>query len=466
MGAVVPKRIGFEVDGLKATPKYGGQSTLLDLNGVHGNDEYGFRPPGPVGGVLDQTFNHSDQMIKVPGTGYGDTLVMPAASDAPFKLCGGGDRIDARYWDDDKGDSYHTKLLGGSGTDVLVFSGVQADWTYKVMGKPGKHTRKMDHEESGRQVVLKDFEYLEFDDAKVLLVVWKFIIDRGQDNDVKRIQFTEDGKVLKTSKASKFMAHDEATPIKAGTCDAVYRTNSSKPSPVIEFAKSDGSSDVPGRTHIEIHNGNFTYHSEGCIVVSPARFPKKVGQIMDDKLIGNMLPEGHGSGITFYDLPMPIQVEARHVEGKVAQPKFGFRVKTKKVQEDDGIVELAFKYKNDGRVDGITKRTDVKFKLLKGSTGEKKDIAVAFSNEVKNAGRDTFRFTIDADDADGVVKIPVRIRLSDDGQDETVLFRIEDLTLFNVEPNGSVKKYADDDVASDLPLNAGADTFEMLVVDV
>ncbi|SNT36688.1 hypothetical protein [Tropicimonas sediminicola] len=465
---VTPTNFRYEFDGLDLKIAYGGNDNLLSFQdgnfyGYYGS--IGVRTSGNDGSASDRLFDHSNVLMKVFGTRFDDAFRMPDGSDVNFKLLGGNDTVVAKYWDDDAGDTFSTVLNGGNGTDTIELLGGLEDWKLNVAGSPGDLTVKMTHDISGRIIKMKDFEFLKFGDEAIPIVEWKFVVKRGQDGIVKRIEFWEDGDLKKSSNASKYQAYDDATPVKAGTYDAVYRTNSSKPAPVIEFAKNDGTSDVPGRTHIEIHNGNFTYNSEGCIVASPKRFLNDVKAMMEEKL-EDMSVNGEGAGIKFYDLPIPIQVEVMDVDGKVNQPKLGFKKDEHKVQEATKIVKVPLKFKNDGDVDGITKRIDVKFKLLGSSTNEKGDVKVDHSNLVKSLGNDTFKFTISHKNKNDVVKIPIKIFEDKDNRDELLKFEIKELTLYNVKPDGSAKKYVDYNVASDLLLDARNDTLDLVIVDV
>lgn len=379
-----------------------------------------------------------------------DVVTLPnsvlAASDAKFTLGStfygetGGDKITGGELDDriDGGIGNDT-IKGGSGKDVAVFSGnfKNYDFTYHSTTAGGGTVVTVEAKQgSDGQDVLTDIEFAQFADQKVPLAKWEFKVSRQQDGKAE-IAFHENGKKLYETSASvpTDCAYDDATPIRVGTYEAMYRTKGSVNSESrIELSSYDGTSTVAGRTAIQIHVGNKTLDSQGCIVASNSTFLNKVRARIDEALTEMNEVEAPNGPQVFYPLPVPISVE---VIGNVPQPKLH-------MPEDSSIADrstnFAFvpelQFKRYGDIDGITKKAVVTFTVA-GSADYGEDYR--FGAGVTKVADNTFKLVFEANkakDALPIIIIPDR-GSSPEGL-EAIRLNAIDIDLFN-DNNGYVE---------------------------
>jgi hypothetical protein len=110
--------------------------------------------------------------------------------------------------------------------------------------------------------------------------------------------------------------YDPTLPIAANTYVAIYRTNGSLGN-VLEFSDYFGKSDVPNAVNIQIHGGNKTQNSAGCIVGTKVAGTPLGNLFAELNSLTLGMPETSANGEAFYRLPIPSEVD---VMGAVTQP--------------------------------------------------------------------------------------------------------------------------------------------------
>lgn len=326
----------------------------------------------------------------------------------------------------------HDVLDGGAGTkDFAEFSGNRSGYQIAYLGLNGGSPRIKVTGPEG-DATISGTEFLEFSDGAWPVQEWRFVVDRLPDGK-GQLSFYQNGELIKSTNPGNPLdfAYDDATPIKPGTYEAIYRVNGHAGTKRWEFADSTGEPTVAGRSAIQIHGGNTPGDSEGCIVASDDRFLKSVRASLSAflKPEGVPTPTETAAGIIFYDLPIPIAIE---VKNSIPQPTLEFSAD---VTDTDSVThmirpkqELNLVLHDDGEVPGLSKRLTIFFEVS-GDATYGSDFR--FGAGVSHVGGDKWKTVLDA--GKHSTPIPIKIMADHSGAateaQETIHLEIYDIQI-------------------------------------
>ena len=350
----------------------------------------------------------------------------------------GGDSVLGGTGDDTlNGGIGNDSLDGGKGKDVVVFDtdfsrGRITDGAFAYLGNHVTASDEFEFISSTGVDVIRAVETVEFNNGNAPLRDWYIRAERGQDGTLSSVVFYENGKIIARASDPTLCAYDDATPLLAGIYDVALRINSSqKTGTALQFL------DAAGRNTIQMHIGNYTTNSEGCLVVQGDFYSAVWRNIFNAAEAAGMV-----SFNNLYQMPVPIHIEYVDIAGAVMQPKLSLdSVGVSTTDRTEVVRPFSLNLSRTGTAnDGITKWIEVVFKV--SGTANAEDYQIVDSGQSNRMFQNARGYHVFIDPGQISADLGIKVLANASGEaKERINIDIVDINLFNAANGG--KAYAE-----------------------